>query len=767
MKIKVQCPCGSKFEFEAEPVDGKMPWALSCPACNADATGLANEVIRQQLEPAKPKLSIKGHGTAAPAAAPAAAPPPPAPPTGSKLRINMPHHGEKKPEAAAPAKEGAPPAAAPATTASTWTNPAANNPNKAGGRRKGGGNRGKLIGMLAGGVVAVAALSAWGWYAFVGSLPKVAYTVKPGGAGGEDGGASYHLVGPGQLLSFTGDKIALYDVTKKAELWTATVESKVVAPAPKAAAAKAPAAGARAAGAKRAGVAAATNGPASGGLDAGAAMLAAAAEMSGASKQDIAKAVAGMGMHLTTQPVVVPTASEIWIIFPDRLEHFDRTTGARREDIGLPAPVLDLTYNDEAILAVSLPDWTHKVITQVALSSGAMSTEEIDLTPKPVVRAAPVAAAATPAAQPGGGRRRPGPVQPVPAAAPLNARYARAAAAGAAPAAAAADQTEAPLDHLHAQFYGTGPNVVELVVKLVEEKTQTTDTMKPKGKSILESGKLTAGQSMDAVQEMMNDMKRANNGGKKTVDVSRYAVTLRRRFSSGAPDWSGEVVGRPEFFSLKTVDILAAGTEITVFDKENKKRFNAKLTYPITEGLRSPDGHVAAPCLETADTLYFADKGMLTAFDSNTGEVRWRLTSVGISHIQVDEQGKIYLNTSTASPDSIQFSDEVDLKNRPEAVIMKVDPATGKTLWKAQKVGEDCVLSGKFVYGMRSSTSYAWLRLEDGPQNHFNVYRLNPRTGGTVWNYNQPRAGIKSEADHNWLMLQFGDEIQVLNFLSL
>lgn len=31
--IKILCPCGAKYSFEAEPVDGQMPGSIACPKC--------------------------------------------------------------------------------------------------------------------------------------------------------------------------------------------------------------------------------------------------------------------------------------------------------------------------------------------------------------------------------------------------------------------------------------------------------------------------------------------------------------------------------------------------------------------------------------------------------------------------------------------------------------------------------------------------------------------------------------------------------------
>ncbi len=62
MTIKVQCPCGAKYSFDVEPVDGRMPFTVKCPTCNADGTELANEQIAAQT--GRPKMRV---ATAAPA----------------------------------------------------------------------------------------------------------------------------------------------------------------------------------------------------------------------------------------------------------------------------------------------------------------------------------------------------------------------------------------------------------------------------------------------------------------------------------------------------------------------------------------------------------------------------------------------------------------------------------------------------------------------------------------------------------------------------
>ncbi len=47
--IKIQCGCGQRYEFEVEPVNGQVPFAIACPSCGADGTVAANAAITQNL----------------------------------------------------------------------------------------------------------------------------------------------------------------------------------------------------------------------------------------------------------------------------------------------------------------------------------------------------------------------------------------------------------------------------------------------------------------------------------------------------------------------------------------------------------------------------------------------------------------------------------------------------------------------------------------------------------------------------------------------
>jgi hypothetical protein len=57
VEVKIQCACGTRYKFEVEPAQGRMPQRVSCPGCGADGTPEANAI-----------LTSKVGGTQAPAA---------------------------------------------------------------------------------------------------------------------------------------------------------------------------------------------------------------------------------------------------------------------------------------------------------------------------------------------------------------------------------------------------------------------------------------------------------------------------------------------------------------------------------------------------------------------------------------------------------------------------------------------------------------------------------------------------------------------------
>lgn len=83
MEIKIQCGCGTKYKFDIEPVNGRMPVLVTCPSCGANGTTDANQQIAQSLGAT---AYTPAPAMAAPAMATATmAPPPPAAPAGLRV----------------------------------------------------------------------------------------------------------------------------------------------------------------------------------------------------------------------------------------------------------------------------------------------------------------------------------------------------------------------------------------------------------------------------------------------------------------------------------------------------------------------------------------------------------------------------------------------------------------------------------------------------------------------------------------------------------
>jgi hypothetical protein len=85
MELKIVCECGQKYAFDVEPVGGRMPVTVNCPACQADGTATANRQLAEQLRSGPPPPPAIAPSPFAPigSVAPvmAAAPPPPPPPS--------------------------------------------------------------------------------------------------------------------------------------------------------------------------------------------------------------------------------------------------------------------------------------------------------------------------------------------------------------------------------------------------------------------------------------------------------------------------------------------------------------------------------------------------------------------------------------------------------------------------------------------------------------------------------------------------------------
>ncbi len=454
---------------------------------------------------------------------------------------------------------------------------------------------------------------------------------------------------------------------------------------------------------------------------------------------------AGKPAEEARSPQVLADKQNIWICPGDRVVRLDQQSGEVEQNIPIVGQLASFTPTDSSILVVSATGETRRIAMRIDLSSGEISSQSIEV-PRAQKHAMP--------------DELPPNVQPT---------------AGVLLAQATEEQKfNKPLDAVSSEFFSAGQNLVELRVKLLEPKVTWVKSIKPRGPSLINGNTSVSTSSASVAEEVFNDIKRDQTGGVKGIDESRYEVRLRRWLGDKPVEWKGSVTGVPAFFALQTVDLLVAGKSLTVFDKQNTRLFEAQLSYPISERFAGEnDGHLV-PAVERAGVLYFFDQGVLTALALPGGQVQWRLTSIGISRVQFDDAGLLYVDSTAASPEDIQYSEQIKFE-KTHTVIMKVDPRSGKILWQVQNLGQRCFLSGKYVYtssadqgGVAMAVGLAEAVNAPRPEAPvaFHIYRLDPATGEVMWNFFRAEAPDEEAFQKNWFILRFGTEVQVWKFLT-
>lgn len=324
-------------------------------------------------------------------------------------------------------------------------------------------------------------------------------------------------------------------------------------------------------------------------------------------------------------------------------------------------------------------------------------------------------------------------------------------------------------------FLFAGDGFVELSVKVLETKTVERKVMKAPPKKSALDGEISTGNSMAAANELLNEIQRETVGDTVTEDISLYQVSLRK----GENEWTGQVTGSPQFFPLQTVNLLVAGDTLVAFDKSLKKLWEGKLSSTVVGGygydMDEPAQFGQGPCVERGGRLYVFDQTVLTTYEKDTGKPIWRLPSVGTAGLFFDEQGHIYVNTTTASPESVKYSRQIDISSKTRNQIVKLEENSGKVLWRADGDGMISYLSGKFIYTVEmyqgdSEDGGGFLGgmktgLEVPP--HVRIKRLSPKNGRVLWEHYQARAPLDVQFDANRIELLFKKEVQVLKFMTL
>ncbi len=832
--MKIQCSCGAKYVIDITP--GMQPVQFVCRNCGQDYSAFINDLIRKELgEPApapppsaSPAPQSSPLSTAAPVAPKAprlrisraqepAAPPPsasPAPqapppstaapvaPEAPRLRIS------REQEPAAPPPEQAPDSkycprhrTELATdhcqvcqkpicpkcieTFGLYCSPFCRNKVEGtkmdapvlGGRRfvtqRQFWRKAGLISSVVG-LFIFAAFGFWFWYAWIGSMPRACLSIPFDDI--SHSGAS-RIVGADQLVFLHGGDLARYNLQTKQKVWSLDlVTSQQVDEVLKQQDEESTEIQHR-------------TGEASPEV---------------LRPPQIREKYARIGLE--QQLSLHGTGQNVWIANGNVLTHYDWDTGSVLQQITLTNSSGALTDHGDEFLAVGRGDNGAQTVTHVNMDNGSIRTEEFS---SAAIAAAPaVAQNAPPMAAPAEGGL---PLSPRDQGRPLNPQRVEQQAQNmgypgrlALPALLANSQhnqqinqeinqenrdearqyqpaqrtaTAAPQPSFSPESFTLipdGDSYVAFASKLMQANFVQREAMKaPPQHSALDSSDLSAANETAAANEQLNDIQRINGGDKVTEDESTYQVALRRPGSTG-PDWIGEIVGPPQFFPLASINVLAAGKTIMVFDKSNKRLWQDHFTYDVTGGngqsYQSQFGQ--GPCVENNGTLYVFDQAVLTAYDPASGNVRWRIPSVGVVGLFFDDKGMVYVNTTTGNPDDIKYSRQIDITKETEAVVMKVDPAGGAILWKATDGGFISYLSGKFIYAFRyfdpgdeeDQTSDTLAGLEAQP--YLKIIRIDPANGHVMWEHDEAHAPVNIQFDRNLISIVLKKEVEVLRFFT-
>jgi hypothetical protein len=621
------------------------------------------------------------------------------------------------------------------------------------------------------GVIAVV-LGVWGWYAWIASVPKVSFALRMPNVGYN---GQVRVCPQNQVVFLHGGTLARHDMKAKKEIWSnELIDRKALNDE-------------------------ATKQfqdqqtyreqfRASGGN---------LADLTFVTREEYLESLERSAMASLRLFV---RGENIWVSSPGKLTRYDWQTGKPGTDVALNEDWDERPAEGDELQFVSYEPSGGQSLIRVNLASGESKTEE--LIPAPALAGAPGKPGKGAATNQLAAGKSPKPIDPaaIAARAPNMSKPARLALPAVIAAGANQQRLEAamrdqddldeaaaralraglrPFDPDAPKVFITANGVVQLSSRLLETKIVQRKAMRDPPKKSALDGPINQAATAAIANELLNEMTRERGGDVVEEDVSRYQVTLRRGTGKDATEWTGEVTGSPDFFALQTVDVVTGGKTAIVLDRAMKKLWEAQFNYGLPgPSERGPEGELPTagdgPCVERGDTLYIYDGGVLTAFELATGNVRWRLPSVGTTGLRFDDQGMIYVNTTTATPDNLKYSNEVDIEQKISPVALKVDPKTGKTLWRANNDGVVCYISGKLIYTVEShpgddDESDGLLGVETmfHIPPHVRIRRLDAKNGRVLWQHYQKRFPLDVRYDKNSIHLLFKREVQVLKFIML
>ena len=624
----------------------------------------------------------------------------------------------------------------------------------------------------------VTLLGVWFWYAWFGSQPRTAFKVRfedePALAG------SSAICPDGQMVFIHGGKLARYDLKAKKEIWLRHLVDKK--------------------------------------------------KIEAEANQELQEIYAANAKSGSEYRIQIPTLDKlinqllkgaeeslqlrvhdrkIWVADGAKVRRYDWDSGEPKQEVEFSGSLTDGVLRGDKLEFKEQVDVARLSVTRFDLTDGKVSTDEIGDKPKIVEPPTNNTAALLAAMAGKSGAKTPGNVRGM-TPQQLAAAVANAPLAGklASPATiSVARRQQEALDEMdemdaepggraggaglssededkylfrdHSTLIPTEKGFIQMTSKMTEKNITARSAVKAPPKKSALDGPVNAAATMDIANEILNEMSRNAGADMVREDNSKYKVKLHLGGGPEVADWEGEVVGEPEIYPQTTVNVLAAGKKIIVLDHQNKVKWQETLNFTIAGGggyseLDEAERRGLGPVVERGDTLYVYDQGVLSAFELATGKARWRLPSVGITGMFFDAAGKIYLNTTTASPDKIKYSRQINVNDSTADLVLKLDPKTGKELWKHSMGGQIAYLSGKYIYtlsytpprddGDEMDENLAALGLDSKP--YIRIRRISPRNGRVLWDYFEQRGAHDIQIRDNMFQLVMKREVQVLKFIS-
>ena len=710
--MKIQCRCGVKFAFDVTPEMAAAPQRFVCPACGADDSAEVNEIIRQQFTAPPVEVAL------APVARPV-------------MRVNV--------EAAVPVEEAA--TAPDAELCLKHGIPVVNHclvcqkaicpkcmelfgyvcsvlcqqrAEQAGvdvpvyeghiSVIRAKARRKGQLVFLAIAAVVVMLLGIWGWYQFYASQPRVAYSARFADAA-HDGEVKF--VSPTDVLVLREGKLSRHDLAAKKIAWSLDLPAQP--------------------------------------------------------RREVWASLVETHWHVRGR--------DLWLALGDKLVRIDWQSGRIAQEISTGGRIELFFPGEQGVAAVVRDPLNRQQAWRVDFSGGDAQHAEINF---PVVKADPAKPGSKPglvanAGQLGGG---PAPIQAARAVQLLANRPLPPEDGD-----AASERPWEPEDRSRSEVIGGGGNLLQVTVRRLEKKIVAVQAMKAPPKNSALNADVSAGASLSVINETLNEWQRERTGGVNMEDASRYEVTLQRLLDAGATNWTGVVTGAPGVFPLANFTVVIAGKSLFVLDRANQKKWQATLAYHVAEhfldgeqtlSLLGEEAELTVPCVERDGSLFVADQGMVTAFDLASGNVRWRLPSVGVAGLLFDDEGMLYVNSSDAAQEKVKFTQQIDITDKTRLLILKVDPRTGKTLWTKRNLGRLARATGKFLYAVEWALGDDDSGLPIGVMKaHVRVHRLDRGSGKVLWEHYERRAPIAFDAHGTAIGILFKKEVEVLKFLSL